>query len=117
MDLQTLQQQSINKIREDLDELDGEALLQLRALESEQEAPRATLIKAIDAKLAELGGTAPAGDDVSQRPSTGSGRTEGDAAAAPAAEAPAAPAWQAPDYCGPLTGDQALWRVANLKAR
>lgn len=115
MDLQALQQQSINRIREDLDELSGDELLRLRALESEQEAPRATLIKAIDAKLAELGATAPAATQDNPPPATPNGAE--DAAAESAVEAPAAPAWQAPDYCGPLDGSQALWRVANLKAR
>ena len=32
-------------------------------------------------------------------------------AAAPAGDAP----WQEPDYCGPLSGGQAMWRNANLK--
>lgn len=111
MDLQALREQTINKIREDLDELSGEQLLQLRAMESAEDAPRATLIKAIDAKLAELGATAPASD---------AGPEVAKAAPDSAPQAPevtAPPAWQAPDYCGPLTGDQALWRVAHLKAR
>lgn len=117
VNLQQIREQPINKIREDLDELDGEQLLQLRAMEAAEDAPRATLIKAIDAKLAELGATAPASDAPTNTPPAQ--LTGADDATAPAVvEAPAAsPAWQAPDYCGPLTGDQALWRVANLKAR
>ncbi len=130
MDLQALRSQSINKIREQFDELSGEQLTQLRAMESAEEAPRATLVKAIDDKLEELGATAPASDtepltasQVGLSPAatqdTPPPKPPGadDTAAAPAVEAPAAPAWQAPDYCGPLTGDQAMWRVANLKAR
>lgn len=27
------------------------------------------------------------------------------------------PAWQHPDYSGPLTGDQALWRQAHLRTK
>lgn len=137
MDLQALRSQSINKIREQFDELSGLQLLQLRALEIAEEAPRATLIKAIDDKfeelkaiddkLEELGATSPASDTESntQAPPESEGANDPVEAAAPrlgvdsTGEAPAssAPAWQAPDYCGPLTGDQALWRVANLKAR
>lgn len=110
MDLQALRSQSINKIREQFDELSGEQLTQLRAMESAEEAPRATLVKAIDDKLEELGATAPS-SDVGPDTST---RTPEVAAAGPDTSAPA---WQAPDYCGPMTGDQAMWRVANLKAR
>lgn len=27
------------------------------------------------------------------------------------------PAWQKPDYTGPLTGEQAMWRHANIKQK
>lgn len=111
MDLQALREQSINKIREQFDELSGEQLLQLRALESAEEAPRSTLIAAIDDKLEELGATAPASD---AGPEVATAAPD---AAPQAPEVTAPPAWQAPDYCGPMTGDQALWRVAHLKAR
>lgn len=127
MDLQALRSQSINKIREQFDELSGEQLTQLRAMETAEEAPRATLVKAIDDKLEELGATSPASDTESntQAPPESEGANDPVEAAAPqlgvdsTGEAPASsgPAWQAPDYCGPMTGDQALWRVANLKAR
>lgn len=151
MDLKALQTKGVDKIREDLDELTREQLIELRAIETEtNDPPRVTLIKAIDGKLEELAaaapdaesntqakpesngaddlvedgaphvgdestGEAPASSQDTPPPATPNGAE--DAAAAPAVEAPAAPAWQAPDYCGPMTGDQALWRVANLKAR
>lgn len=117
MDLQSLRELSINKIREQFDELSGDQLLQLRAMESAEEAPRRTLIDAIDAKLAELGAAAPASDAPTNDPPSATNGAD-DATAPAVVEAPAAsPVWQAPDYCGPLTGDQALWRVAHIKAR
>jgi hypothetical protein len=37
------------------------------------------------------------------------------AEAAPPAPSAKAPAWQARDYDGPITGEQAAWRNANIK--
>lgn len=106
--MHALRQNSINKIREQLDELSGEQLTQLRALESEEDAPRSTLIKAIDEKLEELGAMAQHGSDAAEDASA-------PAPAVAAAEPAVTPApWLAPDYCGPLTGDQALERMAHL---
>lgn len=116
MDLHALRQNSINKIREQLDELSGEQLTQLRALESEEDAPRSTLIKAIDEKLEELGALAQHGSDAAEDAEGPQVSANAPEVAAVAPDASTA-AWQAPDYCGPMTGDQALWRVANLKAR
>lgn len=96
MNLTELRTKAIAKITEELDELSPAQLNELRELEQAAEAPRSTLVKLIDDKLAEL--------------------AAGNAQSEPAASAPndAAPDWQAPDYCGPLDGGQAEWRNAHI---
>jgi hypothetical protein len=89
---------SIDKIGEQLDELTREQIEELRALESAAADPRSTLLKRLDAKLAEL-----------DEPNTPKSEASGAEGAAPAK----VPAWQLPNYVGPLTGDQALWRSAQ----
>jgi hypothetical protein len=88
---------SIPKITEELDELTPEQLIELRDLETTDGGQnRVTLIKLIDDKLEALA------------------EPNADANAGPAAE-PEKPAkrhaWQEPNYTGPLTGDQATWRL------
>lgn len=104
MDLKQLREQTVAKITEDLDELSIEQLNELRALESLEDPPRSSLIKAIDGKLAEIKAANPNTEESGAAPAPVS-----------AAEAPvaSAPAWQAVDYVGPLTGEQALWRQAH----
>lgn len=120
MNLEELQKLSVDKIREQLDELNGEQLNQLRAIESAHETPRATLLKALDAKITEIGGTAEASDGefahVSDDELVEAGAKIA-AALAARGKAPeaAAPAWQAPDYVGVLDGAQAEWRMKHLK--
>ena len=97
MNLEDLRKKSVDKIGEELDELDAAQLRELRALEELEDKPRVTLLERIDEKLAEL--DAPSSDA---------------AAVAKAAAATAPPAWQNPAYSGPLTGDQAAWRNTNL---
>ena len=117
MDLKQLRELSIAKITEQLNELDGAQLVQLRALESDEPAPRVTLIKAIDDKLEENGKAAGSTNDLTKVSTDelleASAKITAALAArgvAPSADKP----WKAPDYVGPLTGDQAAWRLANL---
>lgn len=121
--LQELLAQSVPNITDRLPELDRETLVQLQAAEAAGGAPRVTLQAAIDARLKALdeveGGTLPPNGN-----QTNPGTTPTESAGAVAGKGePAAKAagklsrdhWQHPEYHGPLSGDQAAWRVANLK--
>lgn len=111
----TLLTGSVADISAALGTLDRESLVELQAQEIAG-SNRSTLLKAIDAALVALDD----GDD--EHPAVVDG-TPG--AAVPLAAAPGnAPAkaakepdpeWMAPDYAGALNGEQAAWRVANLK--
>lgn len=115
-----LQQQSVPNIIEQLATLDRESLVELSAQETGSKAPRATLQAAIDKQLAVLDAAAEGGD-------TGASDADKPAAAAaavvaksekPAAEPPpklTKSDWRHPDYHGPLNGQQANWRVRNIK--
>lgn len=113
-----LQQQSVAQITEQLATLDRESLIELAAQEAASAAPRSTLQAAVDKQLAVLDAAEDSGDG------------NGDAAAAAEAEkqaaaakaSPAKPAekitkddFRHPDYQGPLNGEQAAWRVHNIK--
>lgn len=96
MDLKALAELKVDDIVEKLDALTVEQLAELRAIEAD-DANRTTLIKRIDAKLAEAA----------------------DALVAPPAQPePVAPepAYLADDYTGPLTSEQALARLAKAAA-
>lgn len=116
-----LWQQSVPNIIEQLATLDRASLVELSAQETGSKAPRTTLQAAIDKQLAVLDAAAEGGD---------TGASEADKAAAAAAAAEAAKAdkptvepppkltksdWRHPDYHGPLNGQQANWRVRNIK--
>lgn len=122
-----LQQQSVPNITEQLPTLDRASLIELAAQEAASAAPRTTLQAAIDKQLAVLDAADEGGDDSAARAAA-----EANIAAAAAAEAeknalaeaakPASPPakitkddFRHPDYAGPLNGEQANWRVANIK--
>lgn len=115
-----LQQQSVPNITEQLPTLDRASLIELAAQEAASAAPRTTLQTAIDKQLAAL--------DAAEEGGNGGGDDAAIAAAAAAAEAAKAAAeaskppakitkddFRHPDYAGPLNGEQAAWRVANIK--
>lgn len=90
---------------------DAADLAALRKLEEADGSPRKGVLDALDARAAELAAKAPppaAGDKAA--PKAGKGAAKPDADAGKSEKA-----WQARDYDGPLTGDQAAWRNANLK--
>lgn len=101
--LTELQQLSVKKIVDQLDELSTEELQQLRLIEEASETPRSSLLSAIDEVRATATVT-PQG-------------AEAGAVAPQAASAEAIPPspWRDPEYYGPLTGEQAAWRNANRK--
>lgn len=99
--LKGIQSGTVDEVRDMVDGIEDPADLEvLRELEHADGTPRKGVLDAIDKRATEI---APPPE-----PATGKSKR----AAAPAAEAPA---WQARDYIGPLTGDQAAWRNANLK--
>lgn len=105
---------NVADISAQLGTLDRESLVELQAQEIAS-ANRSTLLKAIDDALVALDD---GGDDHSAMDGPpGAAATPraapGNASAKAAKDVP--PAWMAPDYAGPLTGEQAAWRVANLK--
>lgn len=103
----TLLQDSVAKITERLPDLSREQLVELSALEAATEAPRSTLQAAIDKRLAELD----ADPDNEIPPAV----VESGEPAAKAAGKLDKSHWMHPDYHGPITGDQAAWRIANIK--
>jgi len=123
----TLLSGNVADISAQLGTLDRESLVELQAQEIAG-GNRSTLLKAIDDALVALDD---GGDDHSAvdgtpgaeaTPPAAPGNASAKTPAKPAKEElpakPAkeeAPAWMAPDYAGPLTGEQAAWRVANLK--
>lgn len=100
MDLTQLRQGNTKAVTAALPDLTDEQLVQLNALEAEDASPRKGVLDAI---LAEKNRRA--------EPLDGDGEGQGTATADDAE----APPWQAPDYVGPLTGDQAQWRLAHIK--
>ncbi|MGN6235005.1 hypothetical protein [Dyella sp.] len=103
-----LQSQTVEQITGQLPTLDRAALVELQAAETASPNPRTTLLAAIDSALQALDDDGGEGD---KNPSA-----VGDAAGKPAAQAAGKLGkahWQHPEYHGPLTGDQAAWRLAN----
>lgn len=92
--LAALQGGTVAEIADAVGDMDADALAELRALEEAGGAPRKGVIDAIDKRSAEL------------QPPPKADKAEPKAAAKP---------WQARDYNGPMTGEQAAWRNANLK--
>ena len=93
----TLLAQSIEKAKDDIAALDADGVAAVRAAEQSGQK-RDGIFKLLDARAEELAeANKPKGE--------------------PRATKEAAPAkpWQADDYTGPLTGDQAAWRHANIK--
>lgn len=88
-----LLRQSVARIKEALPGLPAGELDALRAAEAAAKNPRESLLEAIEA----------------ERSSRASERADRKAAAA---DKP--PAWQAHDYTGPLSIDQANWRLRHL---
>lgn len=108
-EVQALLAQPVAQVAEHLASLDRATLVEIQAQEIAG-ANRSTLLKAVDAALVVLD------DDGESTPEEagGKGAAPAPAAAKPAAK-PEAPAWQAHDYAGPLSGEQAQWRVRNIK--
>lgn len=98
MNLKELQEQTIAKITDDLEKLNVAQLKELRALEQNETTPRTSLIKVLDTAIEAAEPAAP--DTVPTK-------SESEPAAAK-------PPWQAYNYDGPLSGDQAQWRMHNL---
>lgn len=113
----TLLTGNVPDITAQLGTLDRESLVELQAQEIAG-GNRSTLLKAIDEALVALddgddhpavGGT-PGADGL---PPAALGNASAKAETKPAKDE--LPAWMAPDYAGPLNGEQAAWRVANIK--
>lgn len=109
-----LQQLSVANITDQLPALDRESLIELAAQEAAGKAPRATLQAAIDKQLIALDAADEGGAAAERAPAAENDATE---KAAPKS----APAkitkddFRHPDYAGPLNGEQAAWRVRNIK--
>ena len=98
--IKTLLAQSIEKAKDDIAALPAAVLDDVRAAEKAGQN-RAGIYALLDDRAAELAEAA--------KP-----KGEPKATKATKEAAPAKP-WQADDYTGPLTGDQAAWRHANIK--
>jgi len=106
-ELQAIQRGNVDEVQAAIESIvDPADLAALGELEAADGSPRKGVTDALDKRAAALA-------DADEKPAP--------PAKAPAAQAkvaaPAAPAapWKARDYSGPLTGDQAAWRNANLK--
>jgi len=110
-EISNLQQQSVAQITEALPSLDRASLIELAAQEAAAQSPRSTLQAAIDKQLAALDAQDEGGDaDKNAKAVAGKGEP-----AAQAAGKLSTDDYRHPDYAGPLTGEQAAWRVANVK--
>jgi hypothetical protein len=120
--LQDLLAQAVPAITAKLPELDRDTLVQLQAAEVAG-GNRVTLLGAIDERLkaldADEGGEKPPavaqtkpGDTTTESAGAGAGKGE---PAAQAAGKLTPKDWQHPDYAGALNGEQAAWRIANIK--
>lgn len=122
-----LQQQSVPNITEQLPTLDRASLIELAAQEAASSAPRTTLQTAIDKQLAALDAAdedGSAGGDDAALAAAAAAEVEAEKAAAAEAGAAAKVAppakitkddFRHPDFNGALNGEQAAWRVANIK--
>ena len=111
-ELKAIQARNVDDAAKAIDGMESaEDLAALRALEEADGTPRKTVIEAIEKRVAELaaGATEPPAPPASSAP-----KAPAPAPAKPATAAAPAP-WKARDYSGPLTGDQAAWRNANIK--
>ncbi|WP_130618002.1 hypothetical protein [Dyella amyloliquefaciens] len=108
-EISNLQQQSVAQISEALPTLDRASLIELAAQEAAAPTPRTTLQAAIDKQLAALD----AQDEGGDKDSTAV-EGKGEPAAKPAGKL-SIDDYRHPDYAGPLSGEQAAWRVANVK--
>lgn len=116
-EITNLQQQSVANITERLPALDRASLIELAAQEAASAAPRTTLQTAIDKQLAALDDDGEGGDEKNP-PAVDGAAVEPAAKAAGKIEKPEKiekTDFRHPDYNGPLTGDQADWRVHNIK--
>lgn len=94
---------TVPQVTDAVSTMDAGDLAELRTLEQADASPRRGVLDAIEAREKAL--------EEAAKPPT---KAEPKAAAKPADKADAKP-WQAPDYSGPLSGEQAAWRNANLK--
>lgn len=99
--------QSVAKVTEQLPALDRESLVELQAQEIAGQN-RSTLLAAVDAALVALDN-----DDGDKNP-TGGGDGKGDPAPKGAGKL-STDDWRHPEYAGALSGEQADWRVRNIK--
>ena len=99
-ELQEIRHQAIKAIVPSLVDMSRQNLVDLVAMEADEENPRETLVDAITKQLEKI---------------DAADTDESDAAEDAAADADAPPVWQADEYTGPLTIDQASWRRANTK--
>jgi len=106
-DLQRIRQDKVGDIAAVLDDMTLEDLKALKALEEADPSPRSTLVEKLDDRIAEL---EQAGAEKADQPDP---KTD----AGKKARGEEAPAWQKEDYDGPLTGEQAMWRNANLTTK
>jgi len=109
-DLQNLQGDKVADIVGVLDDMTLEDVQALKALEEAAEKPRTGLLEKLDERIAELGqsGGESGADGQSDAEQKDGGKQ---------ARGEEAPAWQKEDYDGPLTGEQAMWRNANLTTK
>ena len=101
--LKTILAGTVPQVTDAVAAMDAGDLAELRKLEQADASPRRGVIDAIDAREKALA-----------EASKPAAKAEPKADAKPAATSEAKP-WQAPDYSGPLSGEQAAWRHANLK--
>jgi len=113
-EITNLKQQSVAHIIERLASLSRDDLVELAAQEAANDPPRVTLQTAIDKQLAALDDNGDGSDE--KKPPAVDG-----AAVAPAAKAAGKidkidkTDFRHPEYSGPLSGDQADWRMHNIK--
>lgn len=115
-EITNLQQQSVANITGRLPALDRASLIELAAQEAASAAPRTTLQTAIDKQLAVLDDTENGGDK--EPPAVDGAAVEPAAKAAgkiEKAEKIPVTDYRNENYNGPLTGEQADWRMHNIK--
>lgn len=95
--LQEIRKQPIAQIKPELADMSRQNIVDLLALEANEENPRETLVDALTKQIEKIDA-----DDAEPLAEQESSANE-------------PPAYQRADYSGPLTIDQAQWRNANLK--
>lgn len=101
-DIKALRADVVDNITPLLGDMSDADVTALRKLEASMSRPRNGLLQAIDAELA--GREQAALPPAPEKPKRGSRSAVRDET----------PAWQKPDYSGPLTGDQAVWRHTRM---